>query len=113
MTIYWKPTIKSIGGKTRRDWEKSEKLVLSGTNKNNAHAIGRDVLKINKLLSDLKLLPISRKRQLYRAKFLRRVQRSLILIQLSELASEIDVKNVKLEVIKRGPSASIDEWPAL
>ena len=61
MTIYWKPTIKSIGGKTRRDWAKAGKLVLSGAKKNNAHAIGRDILKINNLLIDLKLLPISRK----------------------------------------------------
>ena len=95
--LYWKPTVKSIGGKRRRDWAKANNLVLSGRNKNNAHEMKQTMLYINKMRFELRSLHMSRKRKLYRARYLRLVQQKLLMMQLHELASEIDVLNVPIE----------------
>ena len=49
-------------------------LFLSGRNKNTAHALRESFLYINKMRCELRSLHISRKRKLYRARFLRKVQ---------------------------------------
>ena len=101
--LYWKPTIKSIGGKRRRSWAKANNFVLSGRNRNNAHELRDTLLYIKTMRIDLRSLQMSRKRKLYRARYLRKVQQRLVMMQLQELTTKLDLMNAELEATLRDP----------
>ena len=107
--LYAKPPIKSLSG-YRRNWAKSQGLILSGSNRINARNICLSIDRIDQQIRRSYVAMHLNKTVSKAIKRMRKLRKFMCLCLMDEVCTTVDVFNERLHVPVKGVGMTINAW---